>query len=426
MVVIYPQGRSLSVFPIVLILLLLSGIPLYSEDSGQISMDDLFNQPAGDEQGDEQTGLELESPDPDGDTEANNSQTEETVDLDALTTSPTEFTGSVSSGIGIGAGLIEWPGSKAARGMSFSDLMRYSGFYLTTAVLGIDSRPEPWLRFYSSLSISLDAEKMDFSGPDINEIFVDYTFRDTVFFRAGKQSLTWGHGRLLGNPANLVSRVSEGVAVRTTLPAGPGTLNGLVYSKEAWVDNPYPNIDPRTFAYAGQWESGMGPLAFSLAGHFKIKDDAEEDISGASTLSFGVGPFDLAADLVGHWDRDNPTWQPVEWEALGRIFWENDNRSWSLLSEYMFDSSVEAGLGHYASLGLKPPKFRGSSWQPTLLWKHAFQDNSGELITGISGGIAPGLNLAIGIPLVYGTPGSYYRDILSGSLEADESIIDEE
>ncbi len=402
---------------VAMVLLVLWGHSLYSEDAGQISIDDLFNQPVEGEYNEDQTVIELESAD---------TQMEESVNLDALTTSPTVFSGSVSAGVGIGAGLIEWPGSNAAEGESFSDLMRYSGFYLTTAVLSLDARPEPYLRFYSSVSISLDADKMDFSGSDISEVFIDYTLKDTVFFRAGKQGITWGHGRLLENPANLVSRVSEGVAVRVTFPAGNGTFNGIVYSKEGWVNNPYPNIDPRTFAYAGQWESSMGPLAFSLSSHFKMKDDSEEDIGSASSISFGIGPFDLAADLVGHWNRENPSWIPVEWEALGQIFWENDSRSWSLLSEYMFDTSVGSGLGHYVSLGLKTPKFRASRWQPTMLWKHAFQDNSGEFVTGISGSIAPGLNLTMGIPVVYGYPGSYYRDKLVENLELDEKTIDEE
>ncbi|MCD6397965.1 MAG: hypothetical protein J7L71_10540 [Spirochaetaceae bacterium] len=417
MIFINMKSIRIKICLVAMVLLGLWGYPLYSKETGQISIDDLFNQPVEDGQNEDQTKIESESI---------NTQTEESVNLDALTTSPTVFSGSVSAGVGIGAGLVEWPGSNAAEKKSFSDLMRYSGFYLSTATLGIDARPEPWLRFYSSFSVNLDAEKMIFTGPNLNEVFVDYTLKDTVFFRAGKQGLTWGHGRLLENPANLVSRVSEGVALRVTLPAGNGTLNGVVYSKGGWVDNPYPNIDPRTFAYAGQWESSMGPLAFSLAGHFKMKDDSKEDIGSTSSISFGIGSFDLAVDLVGHWDRENPAWGPAEWEGLGQLFWENDDRSWSLLSEYMFDSSVESVSGHYIALGLKTPRFRGSGWQPTLRWKHAFQDNSGELVTGISGSIAQGLSFAMGIPVVYGTPGSYYRAALSENLNLKEGDIDEE
>ncbi|MCF6335960.1 MAG: hypothetical protein L3J12_09480, partial [Spirochaetales bacterium] len=363
-----------------------------------------------------------ENTDPDRGIKTDNSETEDSGNLDDLTTAPAKFSGSVSAGLGMGAGLIEWPGSIAAGGRSFEDLMRYSGLYSTTATFSVDARPEPWLRFYSSVVISLNEDTMSFNGPDVNELFIDYTFKDTVFSRVGRQSLTWGHGRLIGNPANLVSRVSEGIAVRVTLPVGTGTLNGVVYSRGAWVNNPYSNINPLTYAYAGQWESSAGPLAFSLSSHFKMEDDAEEDIAAAGTLSFGIGSFDLAVDLTGHWDRKNFAYKPANWEALGQFFWENGDGRWSVLGEYMFDSSVEAWRGHFAALGLKTPKL-ASGWQPSLRWKHAFQDNSGELIAGISGGIAPDLSLAVGIPLVYGIPGSYYRAELITNLNSDGNSI---
>lgn len=412
MIIVNRSGFRLPFYLLVLCLIIFTVIPLYSEENGQVSMDDLFNQPA----------VELEDTDPDGDIQTDVAKTENSINLDDLTTSPAKFSGSVSAGLGMGAGLIEWPGSSAADGKSFTDLMRFSGLYSTTATFSVDARPNPWLRFYSSVVVSLDEDTMSFIGPDVKELFIDYTFKDTIFSRVGMQALTWGHGRLIANPANLVSRVSEGIAVRVTLPVGTGTLNGVVYSREDWVKGPYSNINPLAYAYAGQWESSAGPLAFSLSSHFKMEDDAEEDIAAAGTLSFGIGPFDLAVDLSGHWDRENFAYKPANWEALGQFFWENGDGRWTMLGEYMFDTSVDAWMGHYAALGLKTPKL-ASGWQPSLRWKHAFQDNSGELIAGISGGIAPDLSLAVGIPLVYGTPGSYYRAELISNLESDENSI---
>ena len=403
MIIINRPVFRLPFYLLMLCSIILTVIPIYSEENGQVSMDNLFNSSAVDVQ-----------------TEV--SKTENSVNLDDLTTSPTMFSGSVSAGLGMGAGLIEWPGSIAAGGRSFEDLIRYSGLYSTTSTFSVDARPEPWLRFYSSVIISLDEDTMSFNGPDVKELFIDYTFKDTIFFRVGRQSLTWGHGRLIANPANLVSRVSQGIAVRVTLPVGTGTLNGVVYSKGAWVNNPYSNINPLTYAYAGQWESSIGPLAFSLSSHFKMNDDAEEDIATAGTLSFGIGPFDLAVDLSGHWDRKNPAYRPVNWEALGQLIWENGDGRWSVLGEYMFDSSEDDWMGHFAAIGLKTPKF-GSGWQPSLRWKHAFQDNSGELIAGINRSIASDLNLAVGIPIVYGTPGSYYRAELISNLGSDGNSI---
>jgi len=301
--------------------------------------------------------------------------------------------------------------------------MRYSGFFKTTATVKLDARPEPYLRFYSSLQTSLNDDKMSFDPPAIKELFVDYTLADTVFFRAGLQSLTWGQGRLLGNPANLVSRVSDGVALRATLPAGPGTLNGVIYSKSSWLNAGYANHNPKAFGYAGQWETTTGPLSTALAGHFKVDDDAGQDIGGSASLSFPLGPVDAAADLVGHWARQNPAhppWKPAEWQAVGRLLWENSDRSWSILSEYQFDSTVEAGRGHYGALALKTPKLAGSDWRPALRWKHAFQDNSGEVVAGIGGTIAPQLKMSVGVPLIYGAPGTYYREALSENVTSVE------
>ncbi|MCF7914745.1 MAG: hypothetical protein K9L66_06250, partial [Spirochaetaceae bacterium] len=156
-----------------------------------------------------------------------------------------------------------------------------------------------------------------------------------------------------------------------------------------------------------------------------------EDIGGSASLSFPLGPVDAAADLVGHWARQtpaNPPWQPAEWQAVGRLLWENSSRSWTLLGEYQFDSTVSAGRGHYGAVAIKSPKLAGSDWRPALRWKHAFQDNSGEVVAGIGGTIAPKLKLSVGVPLIYGAPGSFYRKALTenvantGDEDKDELI----
>ena len=358
------------------------------------------------------------------DTDESREESEETggVDIDALTTSPPKVTGSVSAGVGAGVGFIEWPGSSAADNRSVQDLLRFSGFYTTSARASVDVRPEPYLRFRTSVSTSLDTDAMSFTDPSMGELFIDYTLRDTIFFRAGRQGLTWGQGRLLSNPANLVSRVSSGVALRNTVPAGSGTINGVIYSKESWVQE-HGKTDPRAFAYAAQWEQTFGPVATALMGHFQT----DEDIGSAGSFSFGLGPIDVAADLVGSWVREDPSRGLNDWDAMGRVFWENDDRSWTLLAEYEFDSQVNDYEGHYTGLALRMPGLGGSGWRPAVRWKHAFQDDSGEVVPVIGGSIAPSLNMSISIPVVYGEPGSYYREALTKNVEDEgEDNIEEE
>jgi hypothetical protein len=409
--------------------------PLWAQDEFEAGIDDLFTQypdgtggdapatePAPDPEA-EDTAAPAPSEKPEEQPEASTDDPTAAVDIDELTTSPTKITGSVSAGLGMGAGLSEWPGSDAAGGDSFGDLMRYSGYYYTRAKVQVDARPEPYLRFFSSIETELGEESLQFTNPAIGELFVDYTLADTVFFRVGVQNLTWGQGRLLDNPANLVSRLSEGVAVRTTFPALHGTMNGVIYGTPDWIGNPYRNIDPRVFAYAGQWDTSFGANALTVSGHFKRLDDAEEDIGGALSFSRGIGPFDLAMDMTGHWSWEDPQWEPADWQALGQLLWENIDRSWSLIGEYQFDSSVPAWRGHYAALGLKMPKFGGGDWRPTLRWRHAFQDDSGDVLAGISGTIAPKLTLSVGVPVFYGGPNTYYRQALEESMEDEDDPV---
>lgn len=349
----------------------------------------------------------------------------ETVDIAAITTRPTKVTGRVTAGVGAGAGLIEWPDTPAADGRTFEDLIRYSGFYDTVATAWVDSRPAPYLRFHAGVETALNSTSMVFRNPYMKEVFLDYTFADTVFTRVGKQSLTWGQGRLLANPANLVSRVAGGVAVRAAFPAGPGTLNGVVYILGSWVGNPYSNINPKSYAYAAQAEGSIGPVAITLSGHYKELDPTYEDIGGALSASFALGPVDVAVDGVGHWSRENPAWEPVTWGALTRLYWENESAAWSAVAEYQFDSTVEAYSGHYAALALKTPKIFGG-WQPAFRWRHAFQDDSGEVVLGLEGTVSPKLKMTLGVPLVYGAPGTFYREALTAGAAEDYDPDDDE
>ncbi len=411
---------------------LLGGGPWLAAQESQESIDDLFqtDESRADESQAEEpaAGEPVEVP-----SERPAETSPERVDIDALTSSPIEVSGKVSAGVGLGVGLEEWPNTAAAEGKNWQELKRFSGFFDTTATLTVDARPESYLRFKADVETRLvededDPKAMSFKDPYMKEVFVDYTLRDTVFFRAGRQSLTWGQGQLLDNPANLVSRVSEGVAVRATVPVGAGTLNGVIYSKQEWVAGPYSNINPRVYAYAGQWETAVGPLAFAAAGHFKMDDDEEDiggDIGGAASISYGIGPFDLFLDTVGHWDRNKPEWNAAKWEAMGLLVWENADRSWTVANEYQYDSSVADGLGHYVGVAVKTPKLFGTTWRPAFRWKHAFQDHSGEVVTGVSGTVAPKLKMSVGVPVVYGAPGTYYRDALTQSIDETDETLEE-
>ncbi len=201
-------------------------------------MDDLFSSPDGTvEAGAAADNEEGATAEPPAQAEQPPPEPADAVDIDALTTSPTTVRGRFTGRGGIGLGFVEWPGSAAAGDASPADLRRYSIFYDSSASVTVDSRPTPYLRFHTSLSTSLNEDTLTYAAPEVDELFVDYTFAETLFFRAGRYAMTWGRGRLFDNPANLVERVDDGAAVRATVPLWrASSFTGVIYSNEEWMD----------------------------------------------------------------------------------------------------------------------------------------------------------------------------------------------
>jgi hypothetical protein len=420
-------ARRASILLLALLLISFLAVPILpgqeqNQEEEQSDIDSLFEDPDAGIIEDEETTPEHGSSEEGADDGAAQQEgDEEGVDLEALTTFPTTFRGSVKSSAGAALGFEEWPGSDAADDREAEDLLRGSGVYDMSATFSVDARPEPYLRFYSSVKTELNEDAMSFTTPAVNELFVDYTLAERYFFRAGKQNLKWGQGRLLGNPANLVDRVDDGVAIRATSPISPaiggGSLNGVIYSKRSWVEE-YRSGHPAAFAYAALYENTLGPLSFELSSHYK----ENELVGSAASVSFGLGPFDLTFEGLGRWDSQDPTDGLKEQGALAQLLYENSDRSWTFLAEYEYDSTVSDYQGQYAGIGIQAPKFGGGGWRPRLRWKHAFQDASGEVVPAISGTVAPRLTASIGVPVVYGTPGSYYREA-QNETEDDEDAI---
>ena len=395
-------------------------------------MDDLFNQP---DEVTEPTEDENESDTQDAPSTGEPAEGDAgAVDIAGLTTSPTTVSGRVTSSAGFGIGLIEWPWSAAADGESFRDLMRYDILYTTGASVSVDSRPQPYLRFRTTLSTDLNENSLRFTDPTVDELFVDYTFGDTVFVRAGRYGMTWGRGRLFDNPANLVDRVDEGAAVRATAPVGRGSFTGVLYSRKAWIDqyagseNGSSTTNWRAFAGAGQWENTFGGVTAELSAHWQ----KDEPVGTAAGLTWGLRGLTLTAEGVYNLDQDDPDGGPGSGgnsvQALGNFLWESSSGRWSFWGEYQFDSAAaddDSGGEHLLGLAMRAPSLTGSGWRPGLRWRHAVEDTSGEVVAGISGTIAPSLDLSVGLPVIYGKPGSYFREALVSDNQDDDEDEDD-
>jgi len=332
----------------------------------------------------------------------------EGIDFEALTTAPTTFSGSVSTGFGAAVSLIDWPWSDEAGERDALENFEVAGGYDLSATFGVDARPRAHLRFSARMGTSLDPDSMSLTAPRFSRLFVDYTLAESIYFRVGRYGMTWGQGRVVGNPANFVSDVSDGMAVRAVVPAGRGSVTALVHSKEAWVDQ-YSPQNPKAFAYAGQWETSLDNISLTAAGWGRYS----EPLHTSSSISGSIGAFDLTMEAVNRWDWDEPfAAENLDLRLLSQVLWEGGDPSWVIIGEHLFDSTVSSFRGHRAGVAFRMPRFGalGVNWRPQVRVRHAFHDNSGEVVTGLTGTVARDLSMSIGLPFRYGPPDSYYRE----------------
>lgn len=357
------------------------------------SLDDLFDDPS--------TGIvEDELP-----AEAGDPAPPPAVDLAALTTAPPRFSGSVDSGAGLSLGMEEWPGTAAAEGRSATDMLQWRAGYEMETKLRVTARPQPYLRVTAAFVTKLSETTARFSNPAVDELFVDYTLADTLFFRAGKFGLTWGQARILPNIGNIVGDVSGGAGLRVTAPIPQGTATALVYTRSQEIAL-HGSGDPRSFTYAAQIETTRGRVSTGAAARLRTDDP----LRATAYLTLGLGTVDLTQEALLLWDRTGSL-QPeaLTVATLSQVVWEIGAPAWRVIGEYLHDDALSNHTDHRIGLGIRMPRFLPGRWRPQLRWQHAFQDDSGLIETVFSGDLAPSIEGTIGIPVRYGEPGTVYR-----------------
>ncbi len=384
------QGTTGGLLLLLLLLLLLSTPSLAAFDD----LDDLFSDPESGIVEDEIIEEAEDEPPP------------QVVDVAALTTSPVRFSGSVDTGAGLALGLAEWPGSRGAGDASARELLTYGAGYDMAATFRITARPQPYLRFTSSLTTELQAQTATFTPLRIGDLFVDYTLQDRIFFRVGKFGQTWGQARILENIGNIAGDTENGAALRATVPVGRGTATALVYSRGRTAV--YSESDPRSFTYAGQFETTRGRVSSGVAARVR----AQDVVRATAHVTLGLGHLDLTQEALVLVDRADPlNLDATTVKALSQFVWEGGNPVWRVIGEYLFDTAVPDWQGHRVALGVRMPQFLPNRWRPNVQWRHAFVDNSGQIETALTGTLAPSMDGSIGIPVIYGPPGSVYRGI---------------
>lgn len=343
----------------------------------QDSIDDLFNDP--------ELGIVEEQP-------------EDPIDPDELTPQQdARFSGSVSAEAGVVAGLIDWTWP-----IELNDDISVTPFYSMDTTLKLDVRPTNTTRFYATLGAGVpEGGSLVFDTIDIGELFLDYTFADTVFFRVGKQSLTWGNGQIF-NPANLASDVSNSTSIKASFPLGPLSSTIVAIARDSYFGDPeLPGI--AEVGIAGQTETSISPVSLGVSSFYQ----ASRGLRTAAYLKSVLLGIDLLAEGTASWDAH---FDSAEWAALGSLFWEGTDIGLVLVGEYLFESTnLPEGLGSTIGIGMAATDLLRDGWNPGVQWRHALYDSSGEVVIGLDGTLGNNLDVSFGVPIVYGADGTTYR-----------------
>lgn len=382
-------------------LLLACLLPIRAQDS----IDDLFSDPS--------TGI-IDSDTSEADDENSNetsSEEETTGQSDSGPIDPNaigldkrprfSFNTTLSGGLLIG--LDSW--TNPFEDSSTIDFSPYGSY---DASLALDYRPRADVAAHVSL-------ETDFPNLSIvlDELFIDYTLAQNYEFRIGKHDMTWGQGQIL-NPADFVDDAIDSIGIKAFAPLGRNGLTAVVFAElDGLDDDAFDAVH-----YAAQFADSIGSVSYGASAAWTNTDGLESSVF-AKTAIVGV---DSALESIIHWGDFSGDLAP-DVLVLSSFFWEGGDPPWQIVGEYLFDSSVEHYEGHEAAAGIIIKDLFSNGWKPAVIARHRFSDNTGAVVLGFDGRLAPSVDMTIGLPIRYGSGDPVEFPDLSGFDEIPGSPV---
>ncbi len=341
------------------------------------------------------------------------------------------------------------------------------------ALVFLDARPSETFRVFGKTDVSYpftdEAASRSFADVfHVRELFSDFQLGDAVFFRAGKQTATWGVGYFF-SPADLLNITAidpedpeaelEGpVALKTHVPVGAHNIYLYTVFEDAASVNEVA-VAPKAELVVGATEIGLGG--------FYRKGDAP---AAMVTLTTSVSDFNLFAEGVLSYGSDRTFVVEDAGAPLGvstrtydetffpsatagfRYRWSDDRAYFdvSVSSQYLYNGDgyedpdllrrhaegVEALVGsgklsaadlvdtgrHYGAVNLSWTHMFGTDFTVACLWLGNLADGSGMVTPSVRLDLSDYLNLAVKSGLRYGAVGEEYNrtgEIMSLSLSAN-------
>jgi len=295
----------------------------------------------------------------------------------------------------------------------------YSSFYLTYPNPDNTVTSNHYNPTVAPVDLSGNGD-LTFSNIKIKELFLDYSLGTAAIVRIGRQSATWGQGRIF-NPGNLVQGIGDdaSIAAKVSTAVGPFAVTVVAIKNDPLYLGKGP--DPKTtlalasVAEAGLIEYSSDWFSAGLSGFFHTSVGSKADIYFKSSL-WGADLFldclaEVGIDLQRSYTGvaglyrdfgDSPSKLlklQTEWLVSG---WGNDGSFTSVSKQDLGFSDQTVGLAATTDL------LNMISTKPSVLWLHTFSDSSGQLIFGLVNSSLPHIALTLGLVRVYGQEGSRY------------------
>jgi len=304
----------------------------------------------------------------------------------------------------------------------------YSSFYLTYPNPESTKSSNQYNPTVAPVDLSGKGD-LTFSNIKVKELFLDYSVGTLAIVRLGRQSATWGQGRIF-NPGNLVQGIGDDAAIAAKISSaiGPLTVTAVAIKNDPFYLGTGP--DPKTalalasIAEAGLVEYSSDWFSTGLSGFFHASVGGKADLYFKSSL-WGADIFlDCLAEVgttmqrsytgVAGLYRDfgdgSSKWLKLqaEWLVSG---WGNDGSFTGVSDKNLGFSDQTFGVAVTTDL------FSQISTKPSMLWLHTLSDSSGQVIFGLVNSSLPHIDLTLGVARVYGSPDSRYVTINPDSQE---------
>ena len=350
-----------------LILCLFAAIPAWTQE---LSIDQIFDAPPGD--------IEV-------------SPVEGTQVATAFKAQPLTITGSLSVS---GGAVLGFSDHKAGSGLYDGTFdFHFTPGLIVTPSLTFVSRPDETIRVQGTVAFPSPG-----FAPSVSEMFFDYSFHDSLFFRVGKHTISWAVSRFFDGGGDLMSPSASYFASRVTMPFGPSSLSAVVLIPQglgsfAW----------RSLTYGALGDLSFGKVELLLSGTYL--DNAASQVHANLALKASLFGIDCFGEGVGSWARETlPSFSGL----ITGLFWQGWESSLKVYGEYYFNALDVSARDQRIALAVGAEHFLGSPFSIGLQWAHAFLDDSGIVIPVVSMDPWPHATIQLGLPCRYGNPGGFY------------------